>query len=283
MSDNIPVDVFGYALENFTKEMVVQGKYTAGVVAAQLLAMALAPKNGKLVAGNIHAGNILLWLPAGPLLSYLAAKGCSSTYFGTSIETRTLSSTPSGISAIRGYVALQLVGTVVELVRMIRMERKNWDKQYKIILHHIVSILACVCTQYHRRLMPSACCLICVEFSTVFLNMLMFTKHASFKPWVKKNIPWLGALSGVGLWFTFIVFRILLVPYIMYRWIADHTSGDPSTLNCTYVEVIFPFAVAVLVWVFSLSWFKLIHKGFMKAMKKLFKKNHGKGGSKKAK
>ena len=66
MSDYIPVDVFGYALKNFSNEIVVQGKYTAGVAVVQLLAMALAPKNHKLVAGNI-----LLWLPAGPLLCYL--------------------------------------------------------------------------------------------------------------------------------------------------------------------------------------------------------------------
>lgn len=277
MSDNIPVDVFGYALEHFSKEIVVQGKYTLGVAAAQLLAMMLAPKNHKLVAGNI-----LLWLPAGPLLCYLAAKGCLNTYFGTSIATRTLTATPSGISAIRGYVALQLVGTVVELTRMLRMEPKKRSKQFPIIVHHIVSILACVCTQYHRRLMSSACCLICVEFSTIFLNMLLFTKSEAFKPWLEKNIPWLEALSGVGLWFTFIVFRILLVPYIMYRWIADHTSGDPSTLNCTYVEVIYPLGVAFLVWVLSLTWFKKIHKGFMKAMKKLLKKKkHGKDDSSK--
>lgn len=277
MSDYIPVDVFGYALKKFSNEIVVQGKYTAGVAVAQLLAMALAPKNHKLVAGNI-----LLWLPAGPLLCYLAAKESLSTYIGTSIETRTLSVTPSGISAIRGYVALQLVGTVVEVVRMLRMEPKKRSKQFPIIVHHIVSILACVSTQYHRRLMSSACCLICVEFSTIFLNLLLFTKSEAFKPWLEKNVPWLEGLSGVGLWLTFIVFRILLVPYIVYRWIADATSGDPSTLNCNKLEVIYPLIVAILVWVLSLTWFKRIHKGFMKSMKKLLKnKKHGKDENKK--
>ena len=81
---------------------------------------------------------------------------------------------------------------------------------------------------------------------------------------------------------TFIVFRILLVPYIVYRWIADATSGDPSTLNCNKLEVIYPLIVAILVWVLSLTWFKRIHKGFMKSMKKLLKnKKHAKDENKK--
>lgn len=67
MSNNLPVGIFGYALgKTFARELVVQGKYTAGVAAAQLLAMALAPKNDKLVTGNL-----LLWLLAGPLLCFL--------------------------------------------------------------------------------------------------------------------------------------------------------------------------------------------------------------------
>ena len=147
-----------------------------------------------------------------------AAKECLSTYIGTSIETRTLSVTPNGISAIRGYVALQLVGTVVEVVRMLRMEPKKRSKQFPIIVHHIVSILACVSTQYHRRLMSSACCLICVEFSTIFLNLLLFTKSEAFKPWLEKNVPWLEGLSGVGLWCVFVHAFYIVESCSRVRW-----------------------------------------------------------------
>ena len=62
----------------------------------------------------------------------------------------------------------------------------------------------------------------------------------------------------------------------MYRWAADLTSGHPSTLDCTYVETLYPSGVALLVWVLSLTWFQKIHKGFVKTV---LKQNYGKAGS----
>ena len=253
-------------------------------------------------------------------------KECYTNYFFASIKTRALGVTPEGLSAIRTYVALQFVGTLVELIRMVRMKREKWPSQYDIIMHHIITMMGSVVTLYNHRGMPSACALKLVEVTTIFLNFLLFSKNPAYKTWVQKHMPWLAPLSGTALWcvfeyglrdpvvlggmrdesilfntfgpfvlivllfthlisrklrrMSFILFRLLLPVFIMWRWIKDFTSGDPVLNDFSNFEMYYLWGCALFVWVMSCYWFKKIHKGFMKEIRKLFQED-SKGNKKK--
>ena len=53
---------------------------------------------------------------------------------------------------------------------------------------------------YNRRAMSASCTMIAAEWSTMFLNVLLFSRHPAYKSWVAQNMPWLQIISGFGLW-----------------------------------------------------------------------------------
>lgn len=260
-SSSMAVDSFGFTFDPLlSRELIVLGKYIVAISFAQLIAMACAPRGDRL-----SSGNLLLWLPVAPLLCSYATKEVLTNYFGA-LEIRTLSFTPEGLTAIRAYVALQTVGTVVELLQMVQRKRSEWVCQFPIIAHHVISVVSCVMTLHCRRAIASVSCVVLVEYSTIFLNFLLLAKHKTYKPWVEKHMPWLKILSGIGLWAAFIAFRILLLPYILVRWFSDHASRHSVMKDFTYFEIIYHTCVALILWVLSLIWFQKIHKGFMKTV-----------------
>ena len=59
-------DLAGFGLPlGFKNELVIISYYVGVVVAAQLVAMAVAPKNDRLATSNL-----LLWLPVTPVFCY---------------------------------------------------------------------------------------------------------------------------------------------------------------------------------------------------------------------
>ena len=127
------------------------------------------------------------------------SKECLRNINGT-IEERLLRVSPDGLSAVRSIFALQVVGTVVEFVRMVRLERSEWSGQFALLAHHIVTASGMFVTLYNRRGVSGSCTMIATEWSTMFLNILLFSKHPSYKPWVTQHMPWLELIGGLGLW-----------------------------------------------------------------------------------
>lgn len=260
------VDHFGFGFPH-EEELGVMGKYIFVVAAAQLLAMTIAPKDDKL-----SGGFLLLWLTANPLLVYWVSKECLSTYIGT-IQDRLLNVSPDGVSAVRVFIALQLVGTVVELVLMARLDRSKWSNKLTIVAHHLIAGSGGVQTLIAQRGISCFCAMIATEWSTMFLNMVLFARHPNYKAWVKKYMPWLQLLSGFGLWASFILFRLLLVPYIIYRWVSDHISGHPSAREFSNFEIYWAISGAIFICFLSYAWFfHEIHKGFMNSVSACWKK-----------
>ena len=66
-SSPLPADLFGLVLHPaLGKELLVMGKYTLVATVLQLMAMMAAPKDDRLVTGNL-----LLWLPLTPVICCL--------------------------------------------------------------------------------------------------------------------------------------------------------------------------------------------------------------------
>ena len=121
-------------------------------------------------------------------------------FINGTVEERLLTVSPDGLTAARSIFALQVVGTVVELIRMVRLERSKWSGKFGLLAHHIVTAGGIVIVLYNRRGVSASCTMIATEWSTMFLNVLFFSRHPSYKSWVAQNIPSLELISGVGLW-----------------------------------------------------------------------------------
>lgn len=266
------VDVFGlpFVYDNFGTELWTIGKYTGVAAVGQLMALLAAPKENRLTTANL-----LLWLPIGPIYCYWVTMEVLTNYINSTIEERKMNLAPAGLTATRTYICLQCVGLVVELIEMFRKKRSEWASQLPIIGHHIMSAMGCTTVLYYRRFISCAVCLQLVEMSTIFLNLLLFSKNPAYKPWVHKNVPWLTTFSGVLLWVTFLVFRLTVCPLVILQYILDQSSGHPIVSDSTWFEVFLLLSSGLTVWVLSMIWFKKIHKGFMKEIKKVFfsKKN----------
>ena len=72
---------------------------------------------------------------------------------------------------------------------------------------------------------------------------------------------------------SFILFRLLLVPYIIYRWVLDHVSGDPSAEDFSNFEVYWAISGGFFIGILSYVWFFIeVHSGFMTALSTCRKK-----------
>ena len=211
---------------------------------------------------------------------------------------------------------------------MARLERSKWSNKLTMVAHHVIAGSGGIQTLIAQRGMSCFCAMIATEWSTMFLNMVLFTRHPNYKAWVKKYMPWLQLLSGFCLWCvclpskwhrwmvsqgdivslmislgwllsplfscihwcdfcahplihsvpqlprtSFILFRLLLVPYIIYRWVSDHISGHPSARQFSNFEIYWAISGSIFICFLSYAWFFVkIHKGFMNSVSACWKK-----------
>lgn len=142
--------------------------------------------------------------------------------------------------------------------------------------HHAFSVnLHLWCLATHRMTFFAA--LPCLsEVTNLFLNPLTMGKLlVDTSPLAKHAI----APSGLGLWITFIVFRLALFPWCLYLFLGDMffsseqafstvgwvLHGREVSMIADYPLWMYP-AVILFLLILSCMWFIRIHKGLMKAL-----------------
>jgi hypothetical protein len=119
------------------------------------------------------------------------------------------------------------------------------------------------------------------EATNIFLNVLMLskTKGGGIAAWMEDNLPTLLLVNSVGLYLSFLFFRVLLFPYWFYLFLGDvwaftHADGDAAAAavpaawhSTTWFELLFYPAVNLFLWTLSMMWFERIHAGLMKILR----------------
>jgi len=269
-------DVFGFSGVHPTvwEECTVVGYYTAAFALCQGLAYVISPGSG---VERISTSSLLVWLPACPIIVYWALQELRPFLFGT-VEARIHQITPAGVSFMRAYVAMQVVGVLVVLAEASKVNLNNLNnaatgKATRAALqahlfnlgHHFFSLVAFFGGLATGRLRTFACVLGLTEVSTIFLNLLLFCKHEDFKDWATQNTPWLLPFAGICLWLSFIVFRLILIPYVVYTMCSDTTH--PAFAVVSLAETVYYPSVGVFLFILSAMWFSKIHAGMIKQLK----------------
>ena len=145
----------------------------------------------------------------------------------------------------------------------------------QMTVHHIISSIAygggLLTGRLHFWAVFDGCC----EVTTIFLSALFLVK-THFPPGTHGVVE---AVSGLGLWFAFVVFRLALFPawlYLWYRDVQEHPEFAWDGL-LPLERYFYPF-VTVTVFVLSCVWMVPITKGILKALGLI---GGGKGGPKK--
>jgi len=267
MIDAASTDLFGFTVLQATvmDEVTVIGYYFFVVLALQIIAYALTSPND---SDRLATSSLLMWLPVCPLIVMWALNELFLNFTLGSTQ-RLTEATSSGISFMRTYIALQVVGTVVESAPLLtkQMDQKAITEQLRVLGHHVLSSSAYFSGLVFHRCWPTAIVLGLTEVSTIFLNLLLFCKHEQYKDAVTAKAPWLLPASGVLLWLSFIFFRLLLIPTVVALFIYD--SVQPESPQLTMFEYIYYPAVSLFVLGLSVVWFFKIHAGMMKQLKLL--------------
>jgi hypothetical protein len=162
------------------------------------------------------------------------------------------------------YVAKQLQSMIVLLYEMFM---KPSFHTLLMALHHIISI-TCFCSGLIQKVAHfyGAFALVC-ESTTIFANNL--TLLHSRDGMLKNKYPVLNILNGVGLWVSFIPFRLMLFPYWLYMFYQDW----PDLQKALPVQVLYLYAATIVVLLaLSTFWFGRITLGIIKAVKSLDEK-----------
>jgi len=253
------VDVFGFTKQpnNHSEESAIICYYFFLVSALTVVIYYTMTSFGK----RLDLAIIFLWIPICPVMCYWAYVETRAHFFGSS-SVRLLQVTPEGASFMRLYIALQILGVLTEC-QISKWQAGGWKSQLLVVAHHTLSGISYCNGIYGQRWCAMAAALGLCEVSTIFLNILLLCKHDQFKTYMEKNFPWVTVASGICLWSTFIVFRLLLFPYCFYQWMLDLTSGKALA---TGFEAVFYTLVIAFLFFLSAYWFQSIHKGMMKAI-----------------
>ena len=166
------------------------------------------------------------------------------------------------------YISHSLMATFTELWK------DGFGKgTFTMILHHGISIGAYSLSMYTRRFGFSCCFAALCEVTNFPLCILYITKTkgGGVKEWMEKTFGILLSVNGGILWITFVIFRMILFPYINYKFIAlclDLKTNYPERWsNVWWFEIIFHLTTVTLLFVMSSYWFYKIHIGIVKILK----------------
>jgi hypothetical protein len=157
------------------------------------------------------------------------------------------------------YVVRMIKHTPIQWITL----RNNPTLRLQMTAHHILSAL-CFCSglftgRMHFFAAFDGCC----EVTTVFLNALF-----CFRTFAPSDACSAGkAVSGLGLWLGFLVFRLLLFPIWLYTFVTDVRAAPAATwalLNP--FEKYGYFATTLVLLGLSTAWFVPITKGLLKAL-----------------
>jgi len=235
------------------------------VLLAVALAMCCLVAEGEGPVARFEMGQIILWVPLNWLLLG-AAFACVYELHGTA-ETRWFGNCEAGKVFMRLYIGTQIAASVADIGSGILCG--NLKSKVPILAHHIGSIIGYGGGIFFNRMHFYACFDGICEVTTVFLNILLLSKsNTRTAGWLTANFAPLLKLNGALLWFTFIVFRLLLFPCWLYLFATDwsHLLSEEQKAKMTWFELVTYPAVTFLLLVLSSMWFASIHKGMMKAL-----------------
>ena len=194
--------------------------------------------------------------------------------------------TAAGTFHVEIYIAMQLVATYLDICVM----PGSFASKGPILLHHGISLGAYVNQCVTGRMEYFANLAGLSELTTLPLMIIVLARDPGYGPQFKHHIlgP-LYPLCAVALWLWYIVFRLLLFPYWLYRFTTDlyedyeegnntNNGGDTaqhreelalrgvlhSRLNL--VERYGNPVVIVILLLMSVVWFYKIHQGLMKVL-----------------
>lgn len=141
-----------------------------------------------------------------------------------------------------------------------------------MLLHHVISIAAYVICMYTGRFGYLSCLAALCEFTNFPLSVVYITKTkgGGVKEWMENTFGVLLSVNGGMLWLSFIPCRLILFPYVNYKFITlcmELKTTDPTRWSqIWWVEMIGHFTTVSLLFLMSLFWFYKIHSGFMKIL-----------------
>jgi hypothetical protein len=196
-----------------------------------------------------------------PLLTAAAVKGVldlrhtpTSRWTGVTPETRFL---------LLLYIARQLVHLPVQV-----MEKMNTKLFVLMTVHHVISVVCFGSGLWTGRMHFWGCLDGCCEVSTIFLNHLCLGKELTYRDRRLQDLfPRFFAANGLGLWLSFLFFRLMLFPAWLYYWYQDVAAHpELAWTPCSAIERYMYPAVTVVLLVLSMTWFVPITKGMLKAL-----------------
>ena len=123
-----------------------------------------------------------------------------------------------------------------------------------MLIHHIVSLSASLYCLFTPILIPFVPYIFLIYSTSIFLNI----KDVLYVQGMKESI--LYTVNGGFLWLSFIIFRIIMLPFIIYN----------ICIVAPLIHCIIAILSLGLIWLLSVYWFSIITK---RLFSRLLKKN----------
>mmetsp|Transcript_132859 Transcript_132859/g.413073 ORF Transcript_132859/g.413073 Transcript_132859/m.413073 type:complete len:248 (+) Transcript_132859:72-815(+) len=216
-----------------------------------LVAPTLVPRTAK---GNVHDDADLIGaMPVFALIAFFAFH--NTFYSGATVHERWAGTSDASYAFLWLYVIRQIISFPLVFVGGMKASDKAL-----MTMHHIASIIAYGGGLYTGRMHWFATLDGCCELTTIFLNFMLLFRALSYK-------GVLHTVNGITLWVTFLVFRLALFPYWLWKFGSDvHAHASESSAKVTMFELVFYPATTVMLLAMSVMWFISITKGMLKAM-----------------
>lgn len=222
------------------------------------------PVNPVTVEARLDAADKLLSTPFFALVALMAIKG--TLELRGDVNTRWHGTSPTSRWAMILYVARMIMDFPIQQVTL----AKDRPKLVQMTAHHILSALAVGGGLVTGRMHYFALLDLCCETTTIFLNTIFALKTLSPPNSVKNSMV---AFLGIGLFVSFLIFRIALFPYWLLTFHADVQASPKITWDAVQnSEKYFYVFVNVFLFILSCVWMVPITKGTLKALGPVFGK-----------
>ena len=213
------------------------------------------------VSKRIEAVDRLVLSPYSVAIFGLGVAATWSPAFSEDLELRWYARS----AAATWCLALYCAKTFFDVCTQVFTWREADAKRSEILLHHVVSFVAIG----YGLLVSGQChfwgCLAALsEGSTIFLNNVMAVKL--FTAGQSKAQKLFVTLNGVLLWLSYILCRLTVLPFWLYRFAADLLHDEQLTAKVsTFQLILYPLSTFGIL-LLSCYWFLLITKGLLKAL-----------------
>ena len=225
---------------------------------------------------RFYRASYFLWFLLLPIMIVSAVY--SVYYLSTDLQHRWLGTTTGSFLFIRLYIAINVSGTIGELLTWKAGRKADGTTVHHILilLHHILSIssYALGLTYGNNKIHYYGCLLGLCEIPTLFLTILIWSKfeNNTTAQFLNKHCSAIFIINGCLLWVTYIIFRLLLFPYWMYSWVVDlqeyASMNEEGMRNETSTIILYSAPImTILLFFASIVWFLRIHQGMVKLIK----------------